>query len=137
PAAQANVTPTWNPANRQHGKVVPNWKYIAVHADGPLKLIDDVGWLRAFVTRLTDLQEMPFADPWHVTDAPESFVQHMLRGIIGIEIPVRRLEGKWKLSQNRSTDDYAGTIEGLHSRGEGAAAALAEAMDASRRERSD
>jgi len=127
---QAYVSPSWYPAKRQHGKVVPTWNYVAVHANGPLKLIDDVGWLRAFVTRLTALQEIPFADPWHVTDAPESFVEQMLRGIIGIEIPVRRFEGKWKLSQNRSADDYAGTIEGLRSRGDRESTALAEAMEA-------
>ena len=95
------MSPSWYPSKREHGKVVPTWNYVVVHASGPLRLIDDADWLRAFVTRLTDREEAAFAKPWQVTDAPEAYVAQMLKGIVGVEIPVRRLEGKWKLGQNR------------------------------------
>jgi len=131
----AYVSPTWYPSKREHGKVVPTWNYVVVHAYGPLTLIDDTNWLRAFVTRLTDREESELAAPWRVTDAPEPFVAQMLKGIVGIEIPVRRLEGKWKLGQNRPVADYEGTIDGLTARGDAAAQAVATtmAMTAARR----
>lgn len=131
----AYVSPSWYPSKREHGKVVPTWNYVVVHAAGPLRLIDDADWLRAFVTRLTDREEASFAEPWQVTDAPETFVAQMLKGIVGLEIPIRRLEGKWKLGQNRPDADYAGAIDGLAARGDAGAAALADAMTVWRRER--
>ena len=131
---QAYVSPSWYPAKREHGKVVPTWNYVAVHAYGPLTMIDDADWLRRFVTRLTEIQERGVADPWHVSDAPEPFVAQMVKGIVGLEIPIRRLEGKWKLSQNRSAADFAGTIAGLEARGTPDAAAVADAMTVWRRE---
>ncbi len=130
---QAYVSPSWYPSKREHGKVVPTWNYVAVHAAGPLRLVDDVDWLRALVTRLTDRHEQASAEPWRVTDAPETFLAQMLRGIVGVEIPVHRLEGKWKLGQNRPEADVLGTIDGLRERGDPASAALAEATAARRR----
>jgi transcriptional regulator len=124
----AYVSPSWYASKREHGKVVPTWNYIAVHAYGSLRTIDDPEWLRAFVTRLTGLQEAGFADPWHVTDAPEAFVTNMLNGIVGLEMRVRRLEGKWKLSQNRSAADRAGVIEGLRTRADPGSLAVAREM---------
>jgi transcriptional regulator len=103
-----------------------------VHAHGSLRTIDDPQWLRAFVTRLTDLQERGFASPWRVTDAPEAFVSSMVNGIIGLEIRVRRLEGKWKLGQNRSEADRAGVIRGLRARGDADSLAVANEMAALR-----
>ena len=130
--AQAYISPNWYPSKREHGKVVPTWNYIAVHAYGALKLVDDAEWLRRFVTRLTDLNEKFSAVPWKVTDAPAAFVDQMLKGIVGIEIPLARLEGKWKLGQNRPATDQAGTVAGLEARGDADSRAVAEAMSAAR-----
>jgi transcriptional regulator len=127
---QAYVSPSWYASKREHGKVVPTWNYLAVHAYGVLRTIDDPEWLRAFVTRLTDLQEGGFPDPWKVTDAPDAFVSSMVNGIVGIEIRVRRMEGKWKLSQNRPPADRAAVIEGLSTRGDTDSLAIAQAMAA-------
>jgi transcriptional regulator len=132
---QAYVSPSWYPSKREHGKVVPTWNYVVVHAYGPLTLVDDVGWLRAFVTRLTERHESGFSVPWQVTDAPEAYVAQMLKGIVGLELPIRRLEGKWKLGQNRPEADVEGTIAGLEARGERDEAALAATMRAQRRAR--
>lgn len=133
--AQAYVSPSWYPSKREHGKVVPTWNYIAVHAYGTLRTIDDPAWLRAFVTRLTDSIEAGLPAPWQVTDAPEPFVEQMLKGIVGLEMPIARLEGKWKLSQNRPEPDYEGTRAGLESRGDADSGRVAEAMARWRRER--
>ncbi|HEV7733310.1 MAG TPA: FMN-binding negative transcriptional regulator [Candidatus Binatia bacterium] len=130
---QGYVSPSWYPAKREHGKVVPTWNYVAVHAAGPLRLIDDVDWLRAFVTRLTARHEGSLPEPWQVTDAPEAYLAQMLRGIVGVEMTVRRLEGKWKLGQNRPEADVAGTIDGLRERGDPASASLAAAMEVRKR----
>jgi transcriptional regulator len=124
----AYVSPSWYPSKREHGKVVPTWNYLTVHAYGPLRRVDDPAWLRAFVTRLTDTQERHLPEPWALTDAPEPFVDQMVKGIVGVEIPVRRLEGKWKLSQNRPEGDCEGTVRGLRDQQEPGAAAIADAM---------
>jgi transcriptional regulator len=110
---QAYVTPSWYPAKREHGKVVPTWNYTVVHAHGVLRAVDDAPWLRALVGRLTDHHEAPRAAPWSVDDAPGDYVQSMLRAIVGIEIPIERLVGKWKISQNRNEADRNGVAEGL------------------------
>ena len=75
---QAYISPSWYPSKREHGKVVPTWNYIVVHAYGPLRTIDDAAWVRAFVTRLTEIQERDMADPWRIADAPESFIERMV-----------------------------------------------------------
>ena len=129
---QAYVSPSWYPSKREHGKVVPTWNYVVVHAHGPLRTIDDAAWVRAFVTRLTRIHERDQADPWRIGDAPAPFIERMLAGIVGVEMPVRRFEGKWKLSQNRTEADVAGTIEGLDARADPAATAVADAMRALR-----
>ena len=133
---QAYISPNWYPSKREHAKVVPTWNYVTVHASGPLKIIDDAEWLRRLVTRLTDLHEGFSAVPWKVTDAPEDFIQQMLKGIVGIEIPVRKLDGKWKLSQNRPEPDQAGTIAGLDAKGDADSRNVAGAMNAARAARS-
>ncbi len=128
--AQAYISPNWYPSKREHGKVVPTWNYIAVHAYGPLKLIDDAEWLRRLVTRLTELHESFSAVPWQISDAPPAFIDQMLKGIIGVEIPLTRVEGKWKLSQNRPATDQAGTVAGLEARADPDSRAMAAAMHA-------
>ena len=130
-AAKGYVTPAWYPTKAETGKVVPTWNYAVVHASGPLRAIDDLEWLRRFVTRLTDHHEAERrdrsgAEPWRVTDAPDDYVQRQLGGIVGIEIPLARLEGKWKMSQNRTAEDRAGGVAGLRAAGDPASLALAD-----------
>jgi transcriptional regulator len=107
------ITPNWYPGKREHGKEVPTWNYAVVHAYGPLKAIEDEHWLMAFLNRLTDTHEAASPKPWKVSDAPADFIQTMLKGIVGLEMPIRRLEGKWKVSQNRTEQDRKGVVEGL------------------------
>ncbi len=122
---QAYITPSWYAAKREHGKVVPTWNYAVVHAHGVPRAIEDRDWLLDLVSKLTDTHESHEAVPWKVTDAPPEYVDAMLRAIVGIEIPITRLEGKWKASQNRPAADREGTVEGLHSRGDDASLTMA------------
>jgi transcriptional regulator len=110
---EAYVSPGWYASKREHGKVVPTWNYTMVQARGTLRAVDDAPWLRALVDRLTDRHEAAQAAPWQVGDAPQDFVQQMLRAIVGIEIPLVSLAGKWKVGQNRSTADRDGVAQGL------------------------
>jgi len=119
------ITPSYYAAKREHGKVVPTWNYEAVHAYGTLQTFDDPDRLLQVVTRLTEWYESRRDAPWAVSDAPANFVQGMLRGIVGIALPITRLEGKLKMSQNRPAADQAGVVEGLRRDGE---IALAEAV---------
>ncbi|MXP62010.1 FMN-binding negative transcriptional regulator [Roseomonas sp. M0104] len=109
----AYVTPSWYAAKRETGKVVPTWNYVAVHAHGPVEFFEDTERLLAVVTRLTERHEGGRAAPWAVGDAPEGFIRAQLRGIVGLRMPITRLEGKRKLSQNRSAEDRAGVRAGL------------------------
>ncbi|MBN9446315.1 MAG: FMN-binding negative transcriptional regulator [Bosea sp.] len=109
----AYVTPSWYAAKREHGKVVPTWNYIAVQASGPVEFFEDPERLRAAVTRLTNLYERPRIEAWAVSDAPESFIAAQLRGIVGLRMPITRLVGKRKMSQNRSAEDRSGVVAGL------------------------
>jgi transcriptional regulator len=110
---QGYVTPSWYPSKVEHGKVVPTWNYAVVHAYGPLVIHDDAEWLRGLVTQLTQSHEAARERPWQVTDAPADYIDSMLKAIVGIEIPISRLEGKWKLSQNRLPQDREGVINAL------------------------
>jgi transcriptional regulator len=110
---QAYVSPNWYASKAEHGKVVPTWNYSMVQAQGRLRAIDDPAWLRSFLTRLTARHEGGRERAWHLTDAPAYYIDATLRAIVGIEIEVTRLEGKFKLSQNRPAEDRAGVIEGL------------------------
>jgi transcriptional regulator len=110
------ITPAYYATKAETGKVVPTWNYATVHVYGPLRVIDDVAWLRRFVEQLTDRHEAELPEArgrWKVSDAPEAFIDGLLKAIIGIEIPVTRIEGKWKVSQNRSAEDRAGVVAGL------------------------
>jgi transcriptional regulator len=126
--AQGYITPSWYPSKPRYGKVVPTWNYAVVHAHGPLRIVDDAEWLRQLVTRLTAHQESAREKPWHVTDAPSDYVNSMLKAIVGIEIPVTRLQGKWKMSQNRLPQDRDGVMAGLEESGDEASRALRDAM---------
>ena len=119
------VSPSWYPTKQEGGKVVPTWNYAVVHAYGPLRAVDDPAWLRAFVERLTSRHESGRTAPWHVTDAPADYVDKMVTAIVGIELPVTRLLGKWKTSQNRPARDRAGVVAGLEQDGGDAARAMA------------
>jgi len=120
----AYISPSWYATKRENGKVVPTWNYVAIHAYGPVEFFDDTERLRAIVTRLTERQESTRAEPWAVTDAPAEFTDVMLKGIVGFSLPIVRLEGKWKMSQNRPAQDRAGVVDGLEEQGRGNVAAL-------------
>lgn len=111
--ADAYITPSWYPSKAEHGKVVPTWNYEAVHAYGPIEFFDDEARLHEAVTRLTRLHEGERDQPWAVSDAPEPFVRAQLKGIVGIRLPIARIEGKRKMSQNRSEADRQGVVLGL------------------------
>ena len=109
----AYITPSWYATKREHGKVVPTWNYVPVHAYCPAEFYDDEARLLDAVTRLTTLHESPRPQSWAVTDAPENFIRAQLRGIIGLRLPIARIEGKRKMSQNRSAADRAAVAAGL------------------------
>jgi len=131
---QAYVSPNWYPSKSQHGKAVPTWNYTMVQVHGTLRAIEDAQWLRGFVTRLTERHEGGRTIPWHVSDAPPDYLDAMLKAIVGIEIEVTRVEGKFKLSQNRSAEDRTGVVLGLEADAaldrQPQADALAQAMQA-------
>jgi transcriptional regulator len=114
----AYVSPSWYPSKAEHGRVVPTWNYAVVHVRGVLTFFDDAEWLRAAVERLTHHHEGRRTDPWQVSDAPERFVAGQLKGIVGFEIAIASMEGKYKLSQNRSEPDREGVIAGLADEGD-------------------
>src|SRR5476651_152693 len=111
------ITPSWYETKKETGKVVPTYNYCTVHAHGPLRVHDDREWLRAMVTRLTQRFESTRPAPWAVADAPAEFIDKQLAAIVGLEIPISRLTGKWKVSQNRPAADQANVVAGLRERG--------------------
>jgi transcriptional regulator len=113
------ITPNWYPSKAQHGKVAPTWNYAVVHAYGRPEVMPDRDWLLRHVTELTAQQERGEAKPWAPSDAPASYIEVMLRGIVGFRFAITRLEGKWKMSQNRETQDQVGVVSGLKRRGDG------------------
>lgn len=126
---QAYITPSWyvetKPAT---GKVVPTWNYCVAHAHGPLRAIDDRDWLRAQVERLVHRHESTRSAPWHVSDAPSDYAEKQLAAIVGLEIPLTRLSGKWKVSQNRPAADQIGVITGLRTEDNPSAQTMGEIM---------
>ena len=127
------ITPSWYPSKQETGQVVPTWNYAAVHVNGAARAIEDPQWLRSFLTRLTDANEGGRASPWKITDAPQAYVERMLRAIVGIELAIARIEGKWKVSQNRTAKDAQGVVSGLREQGDPAALTMAQWVDARRR----
>ena len=120
------ITPSWYATKRETGKVVPTWNYAIVQARGPLRVVEDRGWLADQIAALTTLLEANRKAPWSVADAPAPFVEAQLKGIVGMEIPIASIEGKWKLSQNRPEADRQGVVEGLRAAGDEAMAELVE-----------
>lgn len=119
------ITPSWYPSKAEHGKVVPTWNYAMVHAQGPLRVVEDPDWLLAHLDTLTDGQETGRNTRWKLDDAPSDYIEKMVRGNVGLEIPISRLDGKWKMSQNRNAGDRAGVVAGLAAEGTDSAAEVA------------
>jgi transcriptional regulator len=122
------LSPNWYPSKHAHGKDVPTWNYMIVHARGRIAWHEESTWLLELLNDLTDAQERHRAQPWRVSDAPGDYLDQMMRAIVGFEIGIDVLEGKWKLSQNRTAADRAGAIAGLSTEPGDAAAAIANAM---------
>ena len=120
----AYVSPGWYAAKKEHGKVVPTWNYVMVQVRGPVRVFDDPHWLQDQITALTASHERHRAEPWQVSDAPEHYIEMQKRAIVGIEIAIEDIRGKWKVSQNRSDADRAGVAEGLEEEGSAEMAAL-------------
>lgn len=110
---EAYVSPSWYATKQETHRVVPTWNYVAVHAYGPVEFFDDADRLLDVITRLTDLHEQSRKDRWAVADAPADFIKAQLKGIVGLRMPITRLDGKRKMSQNRNPADRAGVIDGL------------------------
>lgn len=122
---QAYVSPSWYPTKQEHGKVVPTWNYAVVHARGPLRVVDDAAWVRAQLLELTQQQEAGAAQPWAVDDAPREYTDGLLKALVGIEIAVQQLTGKWKVSQNQPAHNQAGVVRALAAAGTDQSAAMA------------
>lgn len=126
---QDYVTPSWYATKQETGKVVPTWNYATVHAWGRPQVIADAAWLRRQIGDLTLSREGKRAQPWAVGDAPDDFIAAQIKGIIGVEIPISRIEGKWKMSQNRPAADRAGVIAGFREQGDDQAEILAAMVE--------
>lgn len=119
------ISPSWYPSKSEHGRVVPTWNYAVVHARGNIAWNQDKAWLRTLVETLTNRHEAGQLSPWHVSDAPETFIQQMLSAIVGFEIAINDMTGKWKLSQNRTPAERAGVVAALSARPDEAAREMA------------
>jgi transcriptional regulator len=111
--ANSYVTPSWYQTKQETGKVVPTWNYAIVQVRGPARVIDDADWLLAQINAITGQHEGGREKPWAVHDAPDDFIRMQLKGIIGVEIEIASIEGKWKVSQNRPVADREGVAAGL------------------------
>lgn len=127
---QGYITPSWYPSKHLTGKAVPTWNYVAIHAYGTAKVFDDATKLKAHLAALTDRFERGYHLPWKMDDAPQSFIDGMCRAIVGFEITLSRIEGKWKMSQNRSSHDRIGVINGLRAEGDGIGQLMADLVEA-------
>ena len=127
---QGYITPSWYPSKQMTGKVVPTWNYVAIHAYGKATVFEDAIKLKAHLTALTDRFESGYDLPWKINDAPQKFIDGMCHAIIGFEITIDRIEGKWKASQNKASDDRIGVVNGLRTQGDRAMADLVEAAHA-------
>lgn len=128
----AYVTPAWYPSKVEHGRVVPTWNYVAVHVYGSLRFVDDPAFLREHLEALTTRHEAGRDAPWAVSDAPAEYVSQLERAIVGVEICITRLEGKWKMSQNRPDADIDGVVRGLRDSAAPEARTVAEIVEARR-----
>jgi transcriptional regulator len=112
------ISPSWYPTKREHGKVVPTWNYAVAHAYGAFRVIEDATWIRNMLDALTTQQEASFSERWAVSDAPHEFVDQRIEAIVGIEMVITKLIGKWKVSQNQPVQNQAGVVKGLRELGE-------------------
>lgn len=126
----AYISPSWYATKQEAGKVVPTWNYTVVHAYGTLRIIDDAVWVRTQLEALTQQQEAAFPEPWAVSDAPEEFTGKLLEAVVGIEMVITRLTGKWKVSQNQPPQNQRSVVQGLNAGGQSEAAAVAALVDA-------
>lgn len=129
------VTPSWYPTKAETGKVVPTWNYAVAHAYGTLRVVDDPTWLRGHLVELTAHNEASFSEPWQLDDAPPDFIEKLIGAVVGIEIVITRLVGKWKTSQNQPTQNQGGVVRGLRASGVSDAiemAALVESINNAR-----
>jgi transcriptional regulator len=122
--AEGYISPSSYPSKAEHHRVVPTWNYEAVHAEGPVEIVEDAARLHGLVSQLTDHHEARRAAPWRVADAPEPFIAGQLKGIVGVVLTVEALTGKRKLSQNRNSADHAGALAGLGPEAQDLAAAM-------------
>ena len=133
--AQSYISPSWYPSKHAHGMAVPTWNYAVVHAHGLPRVVEDGEWLLNHLTELSDTHEAPQTLPWKVSDAPKDYIDRMIEMIVGIEIPIAKLEGKWKVSQNRPSADRLGVAAGLEARKDDQSRAMAAlVMQGGRRE---
>lgn len=124
------ISPSWYPTKQENGKVVPTWNHVVVHVFGVLRVMDDASWLRTHLHALTDQQEASFPVPWAVDDAPTDYIEKNMTAIVGLEMVITRMLGKWKVSQNQPMQNRIGVVSGLRASGRpesGAMAALVEA----------
>ena len=126
----AYITPSWYATKQENGKVAPTWNYTVVHAHGALRVVDDAVWMRAHLEALTDCHEANFPKPWAVSDAPQEFTEKLIESVVGIEIVITKLSGKWKVSQNQPEKNRAGVIEGLRGCGHSDAVEIAALVEA-------
>ncbi len=124
------ISPSWYATKKATGKVVPTWNYAVVHAYGHMRVVDDVAWLRTQLEALTAHNEASFAEPWAVADAPREFTEKLIGSIVGIEMVISRLSGKWKVSQNQPQQNQASVIEGLNAAGQPDSCAMAVLVEA-------
>ena len=120
------ISPSWYPSKREDGKVVPTWNYVAVHVRGRCTIHDDADWLLPHLNELTDRNEAAISSEWSVADAPADFVHAQAGAIVGLEIQIEKIDGKWKVSQNRSIEDREGVVAALENRADPGSCAMAE-----------
>jgi transcriptional regulator len=128
----AYVSPSWYPSKRENGRAVPTWNYAVVHAHGPLRIVDDRDWLRALLERLTARHETQIGKGWRIDDAPADYIDKMLAVVVGIEMPITHLTGKWKVSQNQPAANREGVVAGLRELGGEDALGMAELVRGNR-----
>jgi len=115
---QSYVTPSWYASKQEHGKVVPTWNYVVVHARGTLQFTQETHWLLQHLNDLTAQHESYRSEPWKVSDAPDDFIARQLKGLVGFEIKIKDLQGTWKVSQNKTLADWTGVCDGLTKSGD-------------------
>ncbi|MFT7526637.1 MAG: transcriptional regulator [Arenicella sp.] len=125
---QSYISPNWYPSKKEHGKVVPTWNYAAVHLSGEISFISDNAWKLDMLNTLTNKSERHQTDPWKVADSPEGHIERQMAGIVGIEISLSSMHGKWKMSQNRSESDHQGVVDGLSESGQAGTSETADFM---------